>query len=95
MFSAVFEFLSSVWRLLESFMGALGSLTRAFLDVLAALVSAILWPVRAVADILLGRWNVAGPWTPFYFLVCGILFLALIVLAVWIVQGNRLRRKNH
>lgn len=95
MFSAVFDFLSSVWRLLEAFLGALGSLGRAFLDALAALVSAILWPVRAIADVLLGNWNVSGPWTPFYFLACGLLLLALIALVVWVFWGNRLRRKNH
>lgn len=95
MFSAIFDFFSSIWQLLSTLLGALGSVGRALLDVLFALVSAILWPVKALGSIFFGTWNVSAPWTPLYFLACTILILALIVLVAWALWVNHLRRKNN
>ena len=89
MISAIFDLIGS---LASAFFQVAGALDRAFLDILSALSSAVLWPVRAVGNVLFGSWDTSTPWTPLYFLACGILFAAVILLAVWALWTNYKRR---
>lgn len=87
--SAIFDVLSSI---VSAFFQVLGALGRGLWDILGAVASAVLWPVRAVGGILFGGWDVSSQWTPLYFVACGILFAAVILLAVWALWTNYKRR---
>lgn len=94
MVAFIFDFFSSIGHLINAFLEALGSVGRALIDVLFALISVIFWPVKVLANMLLSTLHLSSHWTPLYFLTCGILFFALIVLVAWALRANHLRRKN-
>ena len=70
MFSALWDIFSS---LVSAFFQVVGALGRGLLDVLSALASAVLWPIRAASGILFGNWDVSSQWTPLYLSACGVL----------------------
>ena len=76
MFSALWDIISS---LVSAFFQVVGALGRGLLDVLSALASAVLWPIRAASGILFGNWDVSSQWTPLYLSACGVLLAALIL----------------
>lgn len=92
MFSVVFDFLAALVRASLQVFAALG---RALWDVLSAFATAILWPFRAIGGILLGRWDLTGPWTSLYFLTCGLILLVLAGLIAWGFWKKYRRRDNH
>lgn len=91
MFSALWDIFSS---LVSAFFQVVGALGRGLLDVLSALASAVLWPVRAVGGILFGGWDVSFQWTPLYFVACGVLLAALVFLLACALWVNHRRKKG-
>ena len=71
-----------------------GALGRGLLDVLSALASAVLWPIRAASGILFGNWDVSSQWTPLYLSACGVLLAALILFFLWALWSNHKRKKG-
>ena len=90
MFSALWDIFSS---LVSAFFQVVGALGRGLLDVLSALASAVLWPIRAASGILFGNWDVSSQWTPLYLSACGVLLAALILFFLWALWSNH-KRKN-
>lgn len=91
MISAIFDLIGS---LASAFFQVAGALGRAFLDILSALSSAVLWPVRAVGNVLFGSWDTSTPWTPLYFVACGVLLAALVFLLACALWVNHRRKKG-
>ena len=67
---------------------------RGLWDILGAVASAVLWPVRAVGGILFGGWDVSSQWTPLYFVACGVLLAALVFLLACALWVNHRRKKG-
>ena len=91
MFSALWDIFSS---LVSAFFQVVGALGRGLLDVLSALASAVLWPIRAASGILFGNWDVSSQWTPLYFVACGVLLAALVFLLACALWMNHRRKKG-
>ena len=91
MFSALWDIFSS---LASAFFQVVGALGRGLLDVLSALASAVLWPIRAASGILFGNWDVSSQWTPLYFVACGVLLAALVFLLACALWVNHRRKKG-
>lgn len=91
MFSALWDIFSS---LVSAFFQVVGALGRGLLDVLSALASAVLWPIRAASGILFGNWDVSSQWTPLYFVACGVLLAALVFLLACALWVNHRRKKG-
>ena len=91
MFSALWDIFSS---LASAFFQVVGALGRGLLDVLSALASAVLWPIRAASGILFGNWDVSSQWTPLYFVACAILLAALVFLLACALWVNHRRKKG-
>lgn len=68
MVAFIFDFFSSIGHLINAFLEALGSVGRALIDVLFALISVIFWPVKVLANMLLSTLHLSSHWTPLYFL---------------------------
>lgn len=92
MFSALWDIFSS---LVSAFFQVVGALGRGLLDVLSALASAVLWPIRAASGILFGNWDVSSQWTPLYFVACGVLLAALVFLLACALWVNHRRKKGN
>lgn len=90
--SAIFDVLSSI---VGTFFQVLGALGRGLWDILGAVASAVLWPVRAVGGILFGGWDVSSQWTPLYLSACGVLLAALILFFLWALWSNHKRKKGN
>ena len=86
MFSALWDIFSS---LVSAFFQVVGALGRGLLDVLSALASAVLWPIRAASGILFGNWDISSQWTPLYLSACGVLLAALILFFLWATNGRK------
>ena len=91
MFSALWDIFSS---LVSAFFQVVGALGRGLLDVLSALASAVLWPIRAASGILFGNWDISSQWTPLYFVACGVLLAALVFLLACALWVNHRRKKG-
>ena len=89
--SAIFDVLSSI---VSAFFQVLGARGRGRWDILGAVASAVLWPVRAVGGILFGVWDVSSQWTPLYFVACGVLLAALVFLLACALWMNHRRKKG-
>ena len=91
MLSAIFDVLSSI---VSAFFQVLGALGRGLGDILGAVASVVLWPVRAVGGVLFGGWDVSSQWTPLYFVACGVLLAALVFLLACALWVNHRRKKG-
>lgn len=91
MISALFDLINAI---ANGFFQVLGALVHIVVELLSAVTSAVLWPIRAAVSLLFGRWDFSTPWTNLYFFICGVLFLLLALLLVWTLWKAHKRRKG-